>query len=83
MIALLKEFKDVFAFEVEEMLEIDPKIVVYKLNIYLGQKLIRQKKRHLGSTRNQAVDQEVQKLLKSKFVRETYYPDWIANVVMV
>lgn len=28
------------------------------------------------------LDQELQKLLKSKFIRETHYPNWIAYVVM-
>ena len=26
---------------------------------------------------------EVQKLIAAKFIREVYYPDWLANVVMV
>lgn len=83
LIKLLREFEDVFAYTVEEMLGIDHEVAVHRLNIEPGQKPIRQKKRHLGPARNQAVDQEVQKLLKSKFIRETYYPGWVANVVMV
>lgn len=83
LIKLLKEFEDVFTYVVEEMSGIDPEVVVHKLNIDPGQKPIRQKKRHLGPARNQAVDQEVHKLLKSKFIRETYCPVWIANVVIV
>ncbi|XP_010695334.1 uncharacterized protein LOC104907994 [Beta vulgaris subsp. vulgaris] len=83
LITLLKEFEDVFAYTVEEMPGIDLEVAVHKLNIDPGQKPVRQKKRHLGPARNQSVDQEVQKLLKSKFTRETFYPDWIANVVMV
>ena len=27
--------------------------------------------------------EEVEKLLTAKFIREVYYPDWLANVVMV
>ena len=27
--------------------------------------------------------EEVRKLLKAGFIREVYYPDWLANVVMV
>ena len=26
---------------------------------------------------------EVRKLLEARFIREVYYPDWLANVVMV
>ena len=27
--------------------------------------------------------EEVRKLLEAGFIREVYYPDWLANVVMV
>ena len=33
--------------------------------------------------RDKAVAEEVRKLLKADFIREVYYPDWLANVVMV
>ena len=33
--------------------------------------------------RNSAIKDEVHKLMVAKFIREVYYPDWIANVVMV
>uniref|UniRef100_A0A2N9GP36 RNase H type-1 domain-containing protein n=1 Tax=Fagus sylvatica TaxID=28930 RepID=A0A2N9GP36_FAGSY len=33
--------------------------------------------------RNQAISDEVEKLLTARFIREVYYPDWLANVVMV
>ena len=33
--------------------------------------------------RDKAIKEEVQKLMAAKFIREVYYPDWLANVVMV
>ena len=30
-----------------------------------------------------AIKEEVQKLIVAKFIREVYYLDWLANVVMV
>ena len=33
--------------------------------------------------RDNAIKDEVQKLMAAKFIREVYYPDWLANVVMV
>ena len=33
--------------------------------------------------RDKAVAKEVRKLLEAGFIREVYYPDWLANVVMV
>ena len=32
---------------------------------------------------DQAIAEEVQKLQEASFIREVYYPDWLANVVMV
>ena len=33
--------------------------------------------------RDKAIAEEVRKLLEVGFIREVYYPDWLANVVMV
>ena len=33
--------------------------------------------------RDQAIAEEVRKLQEVNFIREVYYPDWLANVVMV
>ena len=30
-----------------------------------------------------AIKEEVQKLVTAEFIREVYYPDWLANVLMV
>ena len=35
------------------------------------------------SERDQAIAEEVRKLQEAIFIREVYYPDWLANVVMV
>ncbi|XP_030945651.1 uncharacterized protein LOC115970120 [Quercus lobata] len=44
---------------------------------------VRQKKRLFAPERNDAIKDEVQKLMGVSFIREVYYPDWLANVVMV
>ena len=33
--------------------------------------------------RDNAIKDEVQKLMAAKFIRDVYYPDWLANVIMV
>ena len=35
------------------------------------------------SGRHKAIAEEVRKFLEANFIREVYYPDWLANVVMV
>ena len=37
----------------------------------------------LASKRENSIKEEVQKLTVAKFIQEVYYPDWLANVVMV
>ena len=44
---------------------------------------MRQKKRVFAPERDDVVKDEVQKLMVVKFIWEVYYPDWLANVVMV
>ena len=65
------------------MLGIDPSVITYRLNICLSFKLIQQKKKVFAPKRDDAIKEEVQKLMAAKFIREVYYPDWLANVVMV
>ena len=33
--------------------------------------------------RDNAIKEKVQKLIVAKFIQEVYYPDWLANVVMI
>ena len=62
---------------------IDPSVITHRLNVYPSSKPLRQKKRVFAPERDNAIKEEVQKLTMVKFIREVYYPDWLANVVMV
>ncbi|KAK0571932.1 hypothetical protein LWI29_023704 [Acer saccharum] len=58
-------------------------LAVHRLAVDSTVKPVKQKRRHFNMEGNTAVQEEVDKLLKAKFIREFYYPEWIANVVMV
>ena len=62
---------------------IDPSTICHKLNVDPSIRPIKQKRRVFAPDRNQAISDEVKKLLMVGFIREIYYPDWLANVVMV
>jgi len=79
----LRNNQDVFAWSHEDMPGIDPSVMVHKLNVSPLFPPIRQKKRVFAQERDKAIAKEVQKLLEAGFIREVYYPDWLANVVMV
>ena len=65
------------------MLGIDPSIIVHRLNVLTSFSPIRQKKRVFAQKRDKAIAKEIRKLLEADFIRKVYYPDWLANVVMV
>ena len=81
--AFLRSNRDVFAWTYEDMLEIDPSVIVHRLNVSPSFPPIRQKKRVFALERDQAIAEEVRKLQEASFKREVYYLDWLANVVMV
>ena len=62
---------------------IDPLVIVHRLNVSPSFPPTCQKKRVFTPERDQAIAEEVRKLQEANFIREVYYPDWLANVVMV
>ena len=83
LVQFLRENIDVFAWSHEDMVGIDPNVIIHHLNVYSSSKPVRQKKRVFALERDNDIKEEVQKLTTMQFIREVYYPDWLANVVMV
>ena len=63
------------------MPRIDPSVMVHRLNVSPSCPPLRQKKQVF--TRERAIAEEVGKLQEVGFIRELYYLDWLANMVMV
>jgi hypothetical protein len=83
IIHFLKKNRDVFAWSHEDMPGINPLIISHKLNVNPCIRPIKQKRRVFASERNNAIMEEVDKLLTANFIREVFYPGWLANVVLV
>ena len=64
------------------MLGINPNIMVHQLNISPSFLLVWQKKA-FAQEMDKAIAEKVRKLLEANFIRKVYYPNWLANVVMV
>ncbi|XP_075633743.1 uncharacterized protein LOC142606245 [Castanea sativa] len=79
----LKDNRDIFAWSHKNMLGINLSTMVHKLNVCPSFPTVRQKKRVFAQERDKAIAEEVRKLLETDFIREVYYPEWLANVVMV
>ena len=62
---------------------IDPIVITHKLSISPSFKPIKQKRRSFAPERQKTINEEVNKLLQAKAIREVEYPDWLANVVLV
>ena len=62
---------------------IDPSVITHRLNVCPSSKPVRQKKRVFAPERDNAIKDEVQKLMAVKFIWEVCYPDWLANIVRV
>ena len=83
LVQFLKKNTDVFAWSHEDMPGIDPSVITHRLNVCPFFKPVWQKKRVFAPERDNAIKDEVQKLVAAKFIREVYYLDWLANIVMV
>ncbi|XP_042484167.1 uncharacterized protein LOC122064521, partial [Macadamia integrifolia] len=57
-------------------------VIEHQLSVDPTKKPMQQKKRTFTPERQHKIE-EVEKLLKAKFIREIQYPEWISNVVMV
>ena len=62
---------------------IDPAVIIHRMNISPSFKLVKQKRRNFAPKRQKAIDEEVNKLLQAKAIREVEYPDRLANIVLV
>jgi hypothetical protein len=83
IVQFLRENVDVFAWSHEDMSGISTEMMVHKLNVNPSIHPVKQKRRVFALERNATVMEEVDKLLTASFIREVYYPEWLANVVMV
>lgn len=83
LIGFVTKHKSVFAWSHSYMTGIDPNITTHKLRVDPGEKLVKQKKQRFAPDKNDAINKEVQKLLKARSITEVSYPNWFSNEVFV
>ena len=79
----LKANLDVFAWTHADMCGISPSVISHKLNVNPKHPPVKQKRRMLGPERSAALKEEVEKLKQNGIIRDSTYPDWISNPVLV
>uniref|UniRef100_A0A2N9GXC3 RNase H type-1 domain-containing protein n=1 Tax=Fagus sylvatica TaxID=28930 RepID=A0A2N9GXC3_FAGSY len=80
IVRFLRENADIFAWSHADMPGISTKVVAHQLNVNPSIHPVKQKRRVFAPERNAAIMEEVDKLLKTGFIREVYYLEWLANV---
>ncbi|GAU43838.1 hypothetical protein TSUD_371170 [Trifolium subterraneum] len=83
IITILRNNRDLFAWQPSHMPGIDESMIMHKLSISSTTKPVVQRKRKVGEERRAAIIEEVAKLKEVEFIEEIKYPTWLANVVMV
>ncbi|GJU07690.1 reverse transcriptase domain-containing protein [Tanacetum coccineum] len=80
---LLQRNLDIFAWKPADMTGVLRHIAEHRLNVREGCSPVRQKKRGQAANRNQAIQEEVKKLVEAGIMKEVHYHDWLSNPVMV
>ena len=83
LIALVRVYIDVFAWNYEDMSSLDPQIAMHRLNIKPDVKPVKQKQWRFRPDIMEAIEAEVHKLIKCGFIREEQQLDWVANIVPI
>ena len=74
---------DVFAWNPYEVPGVDLGFIIHKLNVDPLYPPKKQKSRRSAKDHVDAVRQEVKKLKKAGAIKETFFPEWLANTVVV
>nr|KYP61440.1 Transposon Ty3-I Gag-Pol polyprotein [Cajanus cajan] len=80
---VLHEYKDCFAWDYKEMSGLDRNLVKHRLPMTLGKKLVKQNPRRFAPQVIKKIKEEIERLLKAKFIRTSRYADWVSNIVHV
>jgi hypothetical protein len=83
LIALLREFHEIFAWSYQDMPGLDTNIVVHKIPLKPECKPVKQALRRMKPEVILKIKEEVEKQLKAGFLSTVTYSDWVANIVPV
>ena len=83
LVDLLRRNVDVFAWDAYEASGLDPKFICYHLNVNPSITPERQPPRCSSREHVEAVKSEVTKLKQAGAIKKVFYPQWLANTVVV
>ena len=74
---------DVFAWDAYEALGVDPSFICHHLNVNPSITPKKQPLRRPSKEHANAIRDKVMKLKKAEAIKEVFYLEWLANIVMV
>ena len=83
LVGLLRRNVNVFAWDAYEALGLDLKFICHHLNVNPSITPRRQPPRHPSKEHVEAVKNEVTKLKQAGAIKEVFYPQWLANTIVV
>ena len=83
LVDLLRRNVDVFAWDAYEALRVDPNFICHHLNVNPSITPRRQPPQRPSKEQVDAVKNEVTKLKQAGAIKEVFYPQWLANTVVV
>ena len=83
LIEFLKRNIDVFAWDACDASGIDPAFISHHLNVNLAITSKKQPPRHQSKEHADAIRDKVAKLKRVGAIKEVFYPEWLANTVVV
>ncbi|KAK2406377.1 hypothetical protein QL285_042113 [Trifolium repens] len=83
VVQLLVEYKDCFAWDYNEMPGLSRKLVEHELPVRPDKKPVKQLPRRFAPEIMSKIKEEIERLLRSKFIRTARYVEWLANIVPV
>ena len=83
LIDFLRKNVDVLAWDAYKAPGVDPNFICHHLNVNPSITPRRQPPRHLSKEHIEAVKNEVTKLKQAGVIKEVFYPQWLANTIVV
>nr|CAB3446889.1 unnamed protein product [Digitaria exilis] len=79
----LRAQADIFTTKPSDMSGVPKELIEHKLDLNESAKPKKQRLRRFATEHREAIKKELAKLLAAGFIKEVFYPDWLANLVLV
>jgi hypothetical protein len=83
LVDCLRANADIFAWSPSDMPGISREVAEHSLDIIPHFRAMQQQLRRFDEERRRAIGVELRKLLEVEFIKDVFYPTWLANPVLV